>query len=102
MRTKKHIAECYEILSVEPTTPTEEVKRAFKRIILEHHPDRRQEHEKERYEEAAKIYIDAYKTITDEAFLQTVADFESGRIGKNQDCYCGSEQKYKQCCGLVR
>ena len=26
-------------------------------------------------------------------------DFETGKTGRNQDCYCGSEKKYKQCCG---
>ena len=99
MRTKQHIVECYEILGVTPETPKEEVKRAFKKIIMQHHPDTKGDHEKEGYEEASKIYIDAYKIITDEEFLQKVADFESGKIGRNQECYCGSEKKYKQCCG---
>jgi molecular chaperone DnaJ len=99
LKTKRHIQECYEILGVTPETPKEEIKRAFKRIILKHHPDTKEAHEKEGHEEASKIYIDAYKIITDEAFLTKVADFESGKTGKNQDCYCGSEKKYKQCCG---
>jgi DnaJ-class molecular chaperone len=99
MRTKQHIAECFEILGVTPQTPKEEIKKAFKKIIMQHHPDRKADEEKEGYEEASKIYIDAYKTITDEEFMQKVADFESGKTGKNQECYCGSEKKYKQCCG---
>jgi DnaJ-class molecular chaperone len=98
-RTKKHIQECYEVLGVTPETPKDDVKRAFKKIIMVHHPDTKDEHEKAAYGIASEIYIDAYKTITDEAFLARVADFQSGKIGKNQDCYCGSEKKYKQCCG---
>lgn len=99
MRTKRHIQECYEILGVTPETSPEDVKRAFKKIIMVHHPDTKEDHEKEGYEEASKIYIDAYKIVTDKEFLQRVAEFESGKIGKNQDCYCGSEKKYKHCCG---
>jgi preprotein translocase subunit Sec63 len=98
-RTKQHIKECYEILDCTPDTPKEEIKRKFKKIIMAHHPDHREEHEKEGYEEASKIYIDAYKTITDEEFMTRVADFHSGKIGKNQECYCGSEKKHKLCCG---
>jgi molecular chaperone DnaJ len=99
LKTKQHIQECYEILGVTPQTPKDEVKRAFKKIIMKHHPDTKEEHEKPGHEEASKIYIDAYKIITDEEFLTKVADFESGKTGKNQDCYCGSEKKYKHCCG---
>ena len=98
-RTKKHIKECYEILGVTPQTPKDEIKRAFKKIIMEHHPDRKEAHEKDGYEEASKIYIDAYKVITDEEFLAKVDDFHSGKIGKNQECYCESDKKFKQCCG---
>jgi molecular chaperone DnaJ len=98
MRTKKHIRECYEILGVTKETPKDEVKRAFKKIIMQHHPDTKEDHEKEGYGEASKIYIDAYKIVTDDAFLTRVEAFESGAIGQNQDCYCGSETKYKQCC----
>lgn len=98
-RTKKHIAECYEILNVTRDTPKDEIKRSFKRIIMEHHPDRKEEHEKEGYEEASKIYIEAYKTVTDEEFMMKVTAFENGTLGKNQDCYCESERKYKHCCG---
>jgi molecular chaperone DnaJ len=99
LKTKQHIQECYEILGVTPQTPKDEVKRAFKKIIMKHHPDTKEEHEKAGHEEASKIYIDAYKIVTDEEFLTKVADFESGKTGKNQDCYCGSEKKYKHCCG---
>jgi DnaJ-class molecular chaperone len=99
MKTKKYIAECYEILGITRETPPEEIKRAFKKIIMHHHPDRKEDHEKEGYEEASKIYIEAYKTVTDTQFMARVAAFESGEIGKNQECYCGSEKKYKQCCG---
>jgi DnaJ-class molecular chaperone len=98
-KTKRYIAECYEIMGVTPETPKEEIKRKFKSIIMAHHPDQKEHHEKEKYGEASKIYIEAYKTITDDAFLERVKDFESGKIGKNQECYCGSEKKYKQCCG---
>lgn len=98
LKTKKHISECYEILGVTPETPPEEIKRAFKRVIKLHHPDTKEEHEKERYEEASKIYIESYKLITDEEFMGFVAAFESGEIGKNKECYCGSEKKYKLCC----
>jgi DnaJ-class molecular chaperone len=99
MKNKKYIAECYEILGVTPETPAEDVKRAFKRKIMAHHPDTKAEEEKAMHEEASKIYIDAYKTVTDEEFMAKVRGFENGTIGKNQDCYCGSEKKYKQCCG---
>lgn len=99
MRTKKYVAECYEILGVTPETPKEDVKRAFKKLIMAHHPDRKEDHEKDNYEEASKVFIEAYKTITDEEFMETVAGFENGTTGKNQECYCGSEEKYKKCCG---
>jgi DnaJ-class molecular chaperone len=98
LRTKRHIRECHEILGVEKDTPKDEIKKAFKRIIMLHHPDRKEEHEKAAYEEASKIYIEAYKTLTDDEFMQTVRDFESGKLGKNRECYCGSERKHKQCC----
>jgi len=97
-RTRQFITEAYEILGVTPATPKDEIKRAFKRIILEHHPDTKEDHEKEGYGEASRIYIEAYKAITDEEFLARVKAFEDGSIGRNQDCYCGSEKKYKQCC----
>lgn len=97
-RTRRFITESYEILGVTPATPKEEIKRAFKRIILEHHPDTKGEEDKEAYGEASRIYIEAYKAVTDEAFLARVKAFEDGTIGRNQDCYCGSEKKYKQCC----
>jgi DnaJ-class molecular chaperone len=99
MKTKQHIAECYEILGVTPDTPPEEIKRAFKKKIMLHHPDTKEEHEKKGHEEASKIYIDAYKTLTDEEFMAKVKGFENGILGKNQECYCGSEKKYKHCCG---
>ncbi len=98
-KTKRYIAECYEILGATPETPVEEIKRAFKKIIMRHHPDTREAHERGAYEEASKIYIDAYKTVTDEEFMAKVRGLESGTLGKNQECYCGSERKYKQCCG---
>lgn len=99
LRTRQYIKECYEIFGVTPQTPRDEVKKRCKSIIMQHHPDRKEAQEKDAYEEASKIYIEAYKTITDDEFLARVADFESGKIGKNQNCYCGSERKYKQCCG---
>ncbi len=98
-RTKNHIKECYEILNITPETPKDEIKKAFKKIIMEHHPDRKEDHEKEGYEEASKIYIDAYKVVTDEEFLQKVSDYESGKVGRNQECYCESDKKFKHCCG---
>jgi DnaJ-class molecular chaperone len=98
-RTRTFLTEAYEVLGVTPETPKEEVKRAFKKIIMVHHPDTQGEENKAGYEEASKIYIEAYKAITDEEFLAKVKGFEDGTIGRNQDCYCGSEKKYKQCCG---
>ena len=98
-RTKQHIDECHEILGVTRQTPKDEVKRVFKKIIMQHHPDMKESHEKEKYEEASKIYIDAYKVVSDEEFMAKVDAFESGKIGRNQDCYCESEKKYKHCCG---
>lgn len=99
MRTKKYVQECYDIFGVTPDTPAEEIKRAFKRTIMKHHPDTKADDEKAMYEEASKIYIDAYKCITDTEFMAKKKGFEEGTIGKNQECYCGSEKKYKQCCG---
>ena len=98
-KTKQYIVECYEILDVTPETTPEDIKRAFKKKIMLHHPDTKEEHEKEGHEEASKIYIDAYKTVTDVEFMSKVRDFETGKLGKNQDCYCGSDKKYKHCCG---
>ena len=98
-RTRKHIAECHEVLGVTPETPREEVKRAFKRIIMKHHPDLKIDDEKVVAEEVSKLYIEAYKVITDDEFLAKVAAFESGATGKNQPCYCESDKKYKHCCG---
>jgi molecular chaperone DnaJ len=99
LHTKEFIAQSYEILGVTPETPKEEIKRAFKRIIMRHHPDTQGTENQEGYEEASKIYIESYKVITDDAFLARVKGFEDGTIGKNQECYCESEKKYKQCCG---
>jgi|GEM_PF-3666940 len=98
-RTKAIIEECHEILEVTRGAPREEVKRKFKKIIMLHHPDHKEEHEKGKYEEASKVYIDAYKVVSDEEFMAKVDAYESGKIGKNQDCYCESEKKYKHCCG---
>jgi DnaJ-class molecular chaperone len=98
-RTKKAIEESHEILGVTRSTPKEEMKSKFKRLIMAHHPDHKEEADKERYEEASKIYIHAYKVVTDEEFMAKVEAYETGKIGKNQDCYCESEKKYKHCCG---
>jgi curved DNA-binding protein CbpA len=56
----------YKILGVERQTTSEEIKRAFRRLALQYHPDRNPQNVKEA-EEKFKEINEAYEVLSDES-----------------------------------
>ena len=73
----------YDLLSVAPTAPTDEIKRAFRREIAKYHPDKVQ-HLGHEFQEIAAVraaeLTRAYKTLTDES-QRADYDTQLGRGG---------------------
>jgi molecular chaperone DnaJ len=57
----------YEILGVKRTDSDETIKKAYKKLALQHHPDKASPDKKKEYEDKFKEINEAYSTIGDEA-----------------------------------
>ncbi|MCM8811664.1 MAG: molecular chaperone DnaJ [Candidatus Omnitrophica bacterium] len=55
----------YEVLGVEKTASEEEIKKAFRRLAMKHHPDRHHETNKKEAEEKFKEISEAYEVLSD-------------------------------------
>lgn len=64
-RNKKKSMSLYDILRVDRTSTREEIKRAYRQLTLEWHPDRNQ-HRKEQAEEHFKKILAAFAVLSDE------------------------------------
>ncbi|OQA91989.1 MAG: Chaperone protein DnaJ [Elusimicrobia bacterium ADurb.Bin231] len=56
----------YEILNVSKTATTEEIKKAYRNLALQHHPDRVQADKKKEAEEKFKEISEAYAVLSDQ------------------------------------
>ncbi len=56
----------YEILGVKKTDSAETIKKAYKKLALQHHPDKAAHDKKKEYEEKFKEINEAYSTLEDE------------------------------------
>ena len=57
--------EYYEILEIEKTATTEEIKKAYRKKAMQYHPDRAPWDKKEEYEKKFKQINEAYQTLSD-------------------------------------
>ncbi|MBP7708790.1 molecular chaperone DnaJ [Candidatus Pacearchaeota archaeon] len=64
MATKKDF---YEILGVKKTDSVETIKKAYKKLALQHHPDKAAHDKKKEFEDKFKEINEAYSTLSDEA-----------------------------------
>lgn len=55
----------YDILGVSKTSTTSEIKRAFKRLARQYHPDVAKDEEKEDVREKFRVISDAYEVLVD-------------------------------------
>ncbi len=60
--TQEKWIDCYKILEIDPTATDEEIKKAYRRLSKEYHPDLNKEHEEE-YEEKFKEINNAYDIL---------------------------------------
>ncbi|CAK5278241.1 unnamed protein product, partial [Mycena citricolor] len=65
----------YDILGITPTATTDDVKKAYRRMAIKHHPDKNPDdpHAEERFKEIAI----AYQTLSDEALRKKYNEFGS-------------------------
>lgn len=64
----KSIAECHRVLQVEPNATKAEIKRAYRRLALKHHPDKNPNDRKN----SERLFIEineAYSVLIDEAHV---------------------------------
>jgi len=65
----------YEILGVKKDSSKEEIKKAYKKLALKHHPDRVPEEEKKKAEERFKKISEAYAVLSDDSKRQAYDQF---------------------------
>jgi len=76
----------YEILGVEKSSSKEDIKKAYKKLALKHHPDRVPEGEKAKAEEKFKEISEAYAVLSD----------DSKRSSYDQFGHDGFDQRFSQ------
>ena len=73
----------YDILGVSKTSTTSEIKRAFKRLARQYHPDVAKDEEKEDVREKFRVISDAYEVLVD---AKRRKEYDSnGRIAPGDD-----------------
>lgn len=66
-RESRKTADHYEVLGVAASANADEIKKAYRKLVLKHHPDRVQgELAKNRAEKQFKLIAEAYKVLSDE------------------------------------
>lgn len=68
----------YTLLGVPTNASQDDIKKAFKKLALKHHPDKNLDHQKEEAEEKFKQINEAYQTLSDE---QERAAYDRKRAG---------------------
>ena len=69
----------YEVLGVKKGATKEEIKKAYKKLVLKHHPDKNQ-HDKENSQKRMAEISEAYETLSDDKRRQAY-DFTGGQGG---------------------
>lgn len=69
--SKKNKRDYYEVLGVQKNASKEEIKTAFRRLALKHHPDRSPKEKKQEAKEKFKEIQEAYSILSDEERRQT-------------------------------
>lgn len=72
----------YEILGVSSEATTEDIKKAYKPLVLKHHPDKNPENQKEAQEKTAELN-EAYSVLSDEKRRKQYDEILSGKIPFN-------------------
>jgi len=75
----------YEILGVSRTTEVEEIKRAYRRLAMKHHPDRNEGSAKVEAEVKFKECAEAYEVLSDPAKRQRYDQFGHGGVAGQHD-----------------
>jgi DnaJ-class molecular chaperone len=84
----------YGVLGVNGNASTEDIKRAFRRLALQYHPDRNQENIREA-EAKFKEINEAYEVLSDEEkrwrydSLMRLSGYRSGMMALNEDIFKG-------------
>ncbi len=73
--------EYYKILGVDKKATKEEIKKAYKKLAMQYHPDRAPEEKKKEYEEKFKEISEAAAVLGDEKKRQQYDQFGSAGVG---------------------
>ena len=69
--SKKNKRDYYEVLGVQKNASKDDIKQAFRRLALKHHPDRAAKKDKEAAKEKFKEIQEAYSVLSDDERRQT-------------------------------
>ena len=76
----------YEVLGVSKTASADEIKRAYRKIAMQHHPDRASDGDKARSEAIFREGAEAYEVLSDEAKRARYDQFgHAGVASQHQD-----------------
>jgi len=84
------VKDYYRVLGVARNASQDEIKKAFRQLALQHHPDRNPQNEKEA-EERFKEINEAYEVLGDEArrqryeYVITFSSYAQGPVGSDWD-----------------